>query len=137
MEHQKKHANVLDLDFTIQNNIFFCNLFDKKEKFSIFFIRMSHWSSNILSSIFYDVIFAGFLWIAVCILGLPEFSPQEHELYLRMIIQAEEENRNKIIRQVKNEFQQNPNILNKYQSSSTKIMNWLRPIKVHPIYENS
>ena len=72
---------------------------------------MPHLSSNIPSSIFHDLIFLEFLRIA-------------SELFLKMVAQVG--NRNKIRQQIKKLFQRNPEILNKYQSSYTKIIELIK-----------
>ena len=72
---------------------------------------MPHLSSNIPSSIFHDLIFLEFLRIAF-------------ELFLKMVAQVG--SRNKIRQQIKKLFQRNPEILNKYQSSYTKIIELIK-----------
>ena len=54
VEHQGTHATFLDLDITIKDNIFVYKLFDKRDKFPFFIVRMPHLSSNMPSSTFYS-----------------------------------------------------------------------------------
>ena len=41
LEHQEEHATFLDLDITIENNIFVYKLFDKRGKFPFIVLRMT------------------------------------------------------------------------------------------------
>ena len=41
LEHQGKHATFLDLGITIKYNIFVYKLFDKRDKFPFFIVRLS------------------------------------------------------------------------------------------------
>ena len=93
IEHHGDHATFLDLDITIQNGIFVYKLFDKRDKFPFFIVRMPHLSSNIPSSVFYGAIFSEFLRIARCTLLLSDFTPRAKELYNRMLIQGATENK--------------------------------------------
>ena len=63
LEHQAEHATFLDLDMAVEDNIFVYKLFDKKDKFPFFIVRMPYLSSNIPSSIFYGSIVSEFLRI--------------------------------------------------------------------------
>ena len=72
LEHQGEHATFLDLEITIADNVFIYKLFNKREKFPFFIVRMLHLSSNIPSSIFYSSIFS-------------EFVPKGSQLYTRTI----------------------------------------------------
>ena len=60
-EHEGQHATFLDLDITIEDNLFVFKLFDKRDKFPFFIVRMPFFWSNIPSSIFYGSIFSEFL----------------------------------------------------------------------------
>ena len=42
LEHQGKHATFLDLNITIEDNIFAYKLFDKRDKFPFFIVRMHY-----------------------------------------------------------------------------------------------
>ena len=64
LEQEREHAAFLDLDLTIEDNIFVYKLFDKKGKFPFFIVFISSLSSNIPPSIFYGSIFSEFLQIA-------------------------------------------------------------------------
>ena len=64
LEHQGELATFLDLDITIEGDIFVYKLFDKRDKLPFFIIRMPYFSSNIPSSIFHAPTFLEFLRIA-------------------------------------------------------------------------
>ena len=59
-EHQGEHATFLDFEIPIQDNIFVCKLFEKRNTFPLFIINMPYFSSNIPSSVFCGSIFSGF-----------------------------------------------------------------------------
>ena len=52
IEYQGSHATFLDLDITLKDGIFIYKIFDKRDKFPFFIVRMPHLSSNIPSSAF-------------------------------------------------------------------------------------
>ena len=88
VEHHGNHATFLDLDITIVDNIFVYKLFDKRDKFPFFIVRMPQMCSNIPSSVFYGATFSEFLRIARCTLLLSDFAPRASELYKRMKTQG-------------------------------------------------
>ena len=51
-QYQGVHATFLDMDITSKDNIFVYKLFDKRDKFPFFILRMPYLSSNIPSLIF-------------------------------------------------------------------------------------
>ena len=76
LKHQGEHVTFLDLDKTIEDNIFVYKLLNKRDKFPFFIVRMTYLSSNIPSSIFYGSIISEFLLIAPCTLILTDFVPK-------------------------------------------------------------
>ena len=82
LEHSGTHATFLDLDIKVEGEIFVYKLFDKRDKFPFFIVRMPQFESNIPSKIFYDSIFSELLRIARCTLKLEHFLPRTSELYL-------------------------------------------------------
>ena len=88
VEHQGDRATFLDLDITIRDGIFVYKLFDKRDAFPFFIVRMPHLSSNIPNNIFYSSFFSEFLRIARCTLELVDFLPRATELLQRMISQG-------------------------------------------------
>ena len=60
MEHQVTYATFLDLDITIKDNIVIYKLFDKKDKFLFFIVRLPHVFTNVPSSTFYGSFYSKF-----------------------------------------------------------------------------
>ena len=50
LEKSETNATILDLDIKIEDGIFVYKLFNKRDKFSFFIVRMSHFENNILST---------------------------------------------------------------------------------------
>jgi len=84
VEHHGDHASFLDLDITVENNIFRYKLFDKRDAFPFFIVRMPHADSNIPSCIFYGSIFSEILRIARSTLMFEDLKPRVCELFKRM-----------------------------------------------------
>ncbi len=87
-EHQGSHATFLDLEITIENGIFIYKLFDKRENFPFFIVRMPDLSGNIPSHVFYGSVMSEFLRIARCTLLYSDFLPSAISLFKRMINQG-------------------------------------------------
>ena len=62
-EHSGIHATFLNLDISISNRRFVYKLFDKRDSFPFFIVRMPHMDSNIPKSIFYSSLVGEFLRI--------------------------------------------------------------------------
>ena len=73
IEHSGTHATFLNLDIEIENGIFVYKLFDKRDAFPFFIVRMPHYESNIPQSIFYSSIVGEFLRIARSLLLYIDF----------------------------------------------------------------
>ena len=84
----KEHVLFSDLDITIENDIFLYKLFDKKDEFSFFIVRMPLLPSNIPSSIYYDSIFSEFLRISPFTLRVKDLVPTASQLYTKMELQG-------------------------------------------------
>ena len=84
VEHHGVHASFLDLDITVENNIFRYKLFDKRDAFPFSIVRMPHADSNIPSCIFYSSIFSEILRIARSTLLFEDLAPRISELFSRM-----------------------------------------------------
>ena len=52
VEHSGTYATFLNLDITVRDGVFFYKLFDKRDDFPFFIVRMSYIDSNIPISIF-------------------------------------------------------------------------------------
>ena len=84
VEHHGDHASFLDLDICIENGIFRYKLYDKRDAFPFFIVRMPHADSNIPSCIFYGAIFSEILRIARSTLLFEDLVPRITELFSRM-----------------------------------------------------
>ena len=69
---QSEHVTFLDLDITMEDNVFIYKLFDKRDKFSFVIVGILFLSSNIPSSILCDSVFSEFRKIAGCELILTD-----------------------------------------------------------------
>ena len=98
-EHQGSHATFLDLDITIENGLFIYKLFDKRDNFPFFIVRMPNLSGNIPSHIFYGSVMSEFLRIARSTLRYSDFLPVCISLYKRMINQGG--SKSKLLNQIK------------------------------------
>ena len=83
----------------IEGNIFLYKLFDIRDKFPFFIVRVPYLSSNIPSSIFYGSMFSEFLRIAQCTFRLTDFVAKASQLHARMVTQGG--NKASIPRQIK------------------------------------
>ena len=88
VEHSGNRATFLNLDITIQEGVFIYHLYDKRDDFPFFIVRMPHRDSNIPESIFYSALVGEFLRIARSTLLLQDFVPKAKELVERMLRQG-------------------------------------------------
>ena len=98
-EHQGSNATFLDLDITIQDGNFIHKLFDKRDGFPFFIVRMPDLSGNIPSHVFYGSVMSEFLRIARSTLLYSDFLPVCISLYKRMMNQGGSES--KLLNQIK------------------------------------
>ena len=123
VEHSGEHATFLDLEINIVNQIFVYKLYDKRDAFPFFIVRMPYISSNIPSSIFYGSIFSEFLRIARCTLQLDDFLPKAYELYSRMKTQGAI---NKMLRNlILKVFNRYPDSFEKYNVEAIELYNYI------------
>ena len=125
LEHQGNHATFLDLDIKIENGMFIYKLYDKRDAFPFFIVRMPHRSSNIPSSIFYGSVFSEFLRIARCTLRFEDFLPRSSELFLRMLAQGGDSKT--ILHQIHKAFTRYPEQFLKY--GAKEIINTIKTYK--------
>ena len=81
LEHSGTYATFLDLDIKIGDGIFIYKLYDKRDNFPFFIVRMPHFESKIPSTIFYGSIFSDILCITKPTIKLEHFLPRDSELY--------------------------------------------------------
>jgi len=87
-EHKGSHATFYDLDITIIDGIFVHKLFDKRDNFPFFIIRMPDLSGNIPEHVFYGSIYSEFLRIARASLLYDDFLSKSRLLKDRMLKQG-------------------------------------------------
>ena len=87
-EHSGNHATFLDLDIKIEDDKFVYKLYDKRDEFPFFVVRMPDRRSNIPSYIFYGTIRSEIIRIARSTLLLDDFVPRVGALFKRMINQG-------------------------------------------------
>ena len=120
VEHQGTHGTFLDLDIEVIDGIFVYKLFDKRDAFPFFIVRMPQLDSNIPSSIFYGSILSEFLRIARCTLKFGDFVIKASELFKRMISQGGQPSL--ISNQIKKAYNRHNDAFNKFQLSYDDII---------------
>ena len=119
VEHRGQHATFLDLDITIKDNTFIYKLFDKRDEFPFFIVRMPHLNSDIPSYVFYGSLMSEFLRIARCTLLFSDFCSRSANLVKRMKNQGAQHLNMK--RQLKKGILRHPNVFTKYKKTFTEI----------------
>ena len=120
-EHDGQHATFLELDISIQDGLFIYKLFDKRDDFPFFIVRMPDLSGNIPDHIFYGSIMSEFLRIARASLLYHDFLSKAKELFNRMLNQTG--NKNMILLQLKKGFINHTDIFERYHKSYRDILN--------------
>ena len=90
MEHTGTKATFLNLDIHIKDGKFIYKLFDKRDSFPFFIVRMPHRNSNIPKNIFYSALVGEMLRITRSTLQYIDFLPKAQELVKRMSNQGAE-----------------------------------------------
>ena len=85
VKHQGNLRSILDLDMKTDDSVFVYKLFDKRDNFSFFIVRMSHLSSNIPCTFFGGSILSERLQIARHTRKINYFIPRASDLFSRMI----------------------------------------------------
>ena len=96
-EHSGNHATFLDLDIKISGDEFIYKLYDKRDEFPFFVVRMPDRRSNIPSYIFYGAIRSEIIRIARSTLLLDDLVPRMGVFLKRMLNQGAD--RQKIVHQ--------------------------------------
>ena len=79
-EHEGSHATFLEIDINIKDGMLIHKLFDKRDAFPFFIVRMPNLSGNIPKHVFYGSISAELLRIARATLLYDEFLEKAQEL---------------------------------------------------------
>ena len=111
-EHHGQHATFLDLDIKISDGVFVYKLYDKRDEFPFFVVRMPDRSSNIPSYIFYGTIMSEIIRIARSTLLLDDLIPRMDTLFKRMLNQGAD--RQKIVNQYKKAILNHSHIFDKF-----------------------
>lgn len=123
LEHQGNHASFLDLDITIEDGMFVYKLYDKRDKFPFFIVRMPHLSSNIPQYVFYGATFSELLRIGRCSMRFDDFAIRASALMKRMLHQGGDE---KILRrQISKALKRYPDVFQSFGKTLTEIQNSL------------
>ena len=113
-EHEGSHATFLELDITKVDGKFIYKLFDKRNDFPFFIVRMPDYTGNIPSHVFYGSVMSEFLRIARSTMLYEDFLPLASKLYKRMVNQGGSSNM--ILKQVKKGMDRHPS---SYEFSKT------------------
>ena len=115
-EHQGIHATFLQLDITIREGIAIYKLFDKRDNFPFFIVRMPDLGGNIPSHVFYGSVMSEFLRIARSTLLYSDFLPVASSLYKRMLNQGGSQV--KLLNQIKKALTRHPSAFDFKKSAS-------------------
>ena len=113
-EHEGVHATFLELDISVDNDIFVYKLFDKRDDFPFSIVRMPDLTGNIPSNMFYGSIMSEFLRIARCTLLLKDFVPRAKKLFEGMTNQGGTKSR--VLQQIRKAMLRHPEPFKKYQT---------------------
>ena len=92
-EHKGDHATFLELDISIEDDIFKYKLYDKRDAFPFYIVRMPDASGNLPHHVFYGSILSELLRIARATLQYDHFLEKAKNLVRRMLRQGGELNR--------------------------------------------
>ena len=119
-EHQGIHATYMDLEVNVRDGIFIYKLFDKRNNFPFFIVRMPDLSGNIPSHVFYGSVMSEFLRIARSTLLFSDFLPVASSLLKRMINQGG--SKVKILQQISKAISRHPLPFQKFKKRAKEII---------------
>ena len=119
-EHHGTRATFLDLEIYICDGIFVYRLFDKRNDFPFFIVRMPDLSGNIPSHVFYGSVMSEFLRIARCTLHYADFLPVASNLLKRMINQGG--CKVKLLQQISKAIQRHPEAFKTFSKEAKEIV---------------
>ena len=120
VERQGNHISFLDLDIQVEDSVFACKTFDKRDKCSLFIVRIPHLWSNISSIISSVSIFSERLRIARFPLRIYDFIHWASDIFSRMI--ASVGNRAALTKQLRKTFLRYQSIFQKFGITNGKII---------------
>ena len=115
-EHEGDHATFLELDITIKDGIFVYKLFDKRDNFPFFIVRMPDLAGNIPSHVFYGSFMSEILRIARATLLYEDFISKAKELLNRMNNQGA--SAPLLLRQIKKVLNNHPEAFQSFNKST-------------------
>ena len=119
VEHLGNKATFLDLEIEVIDRRFVFKLYDKRDSFNFFIVRMPYLDSNIPPFIFYGSIFSEFLRIARCSSNINSLTCTAHKLFNRMISQGGKEKMVLgLLWKLQNRY---PDVLGKYRTDLSRI----------------
>lgn len=119
-EHQGQHATFLELDISVKEGLFIYKLFDKRDDFPFFIVRMPDLSGNIPDHVFYGSVMSEFLRIARASLLYSDFITKAKELFRRMLNQSG--NKHMLFLQLKKAFTNHSEVFKRYKKTSQDIL---------------
>ena len=105
-EHEGSHATFLELDISIVDGIYVYKLYDKRDNFPFFIVRMPDYNGNIPAHVFYGSVMSEFLRIARSTKRYEDFLPVAEKLFNRMKNQGG--STNQILKQIKKGMTRHP-----------------------------
>ena len=88
LEHLGTKATFPDLEVEVVDGKFNFELYDKRDSFNFYIVRMPHLDSNIPPFTFYGSVFSEFLRIARCSSNINSFISTAHNLFNRVTSQG-------------------------------------------------
>ena len=119
-EHQGHHATYLDLYISVEDGVFIYKLFDKRDNFPFFIVRMPDLTGNIPNHVFYGSVMSEFLRIARCSMRYEDFLIPSISLFRRMVNQGGRENI--LIAQVQKAVRKYSSAFQRYSVSDVQII---------------
>ena len=118
--HEGSYATFLELDIRIVDGKFIYKLFDKRNDFPFFIVRMPDYTGNIPFHVFYGSVMSDFLRIALSTMLYEDFLPVASKLFKRMVNQGG--SITMILKQVKKGIDRHPSSF-EFSKTSTDIIN--------------
>ena len=119
-EHQGTRATFMDLEINVSDGIFVYKLFDKRDNFPFFIVRMPDLSGNIPSHVFYGSVMSEFLRIARSTLLYSDFLPVASNLLKRMINQGGAKDR--LLQQISKAIRRHPDAFRQFSKKAKEIV---------------
>ena len=119
-EHQGTHATFMDLEINVCDGIFVYKLYDKRDGFPFFIVRMPDLNGNIPSHVFYGSVMSEFLRIGRCTLLYSDFLKSASGLFKRMTNQGG--SKEQLLKQISKAITRHPAPFSKFSKNAKEIM---------------